>query len=68
MNSNDRATVSITFSTIGGRENLLMTVEEALKTEVAPQVRSVLERRAEGVVGAQFNLPFFGRVNIDIID
>lgn len=61
-------TVSITFSTLSGRKTLFLSAEEALKTEVADQVRSVLDRRSEGVVGAEFQLPFFGRVNIDIVE
>jgi len=61
--------ISITFSTLAGRRHLILPLEDALKTEVADQVRHLVKiNQEDGAVGAQFNLPSFGKVNIDIID
>jgi hypothetical protein len=60
-------TIAVTFSTLAGRKTLLLTKEEALKCEVGEQVRHVLKLAEEGACGAEFNLPFYGRVNIEVV-
>lgn len=57
-------TVSVTFSTVAGRKNVLWTLEEALTSELAQNVRSLMADPA--AVGCQIDHPFYGRINIDL--
>lgn len=61
----NQMTVSVTFSTVSGRRNVLWTLDQALTSELATYVRSLMADRA--AVGCQIDHPFYGRVNIDLV-
>lgn len=60
----NKITVAVTFGTVSGRKTVLWTLEEALTSELASYVRSLMADRA--AVGCEIQHPFYGRVNIDL--
>lgn len=66
MKNQKEPTISVTFSTLAGRKNLLWTLKEALESELAAQVRHLLKLSEEGAVGIQIQHPFYGKINLDL--
>lgn len=58
-------TVSVTFSTLQGRKNVLWSLEEALKTDLCNHVQNIL--KDQSAVGCEIQHPLYGRVNIDLV-
>lgn len=60
--------VEIKFKTLTGTQTIVLTVGEALKSEVAQQVQYIINQADSGVVGGTFNVNGIGRVEINVID
>lgn len=57
------------FSTIQGPQRLVMSVEEAAKDDtIRSHVAHVVKISEEGAVGATFNHPLFGKLEINLIE
>jgi hypothetical protein len=56
--------VIVKFSTLGGRQELSWSLEEALASDLAQYVRSLLADRA--AVGCTIQHSFYGRVEISL--
>ena len=59
--------LEVTFNTISGQEVAYFTAEQTNGTDLARVYRYLLEARAEGVVGANYNMPDYGKFSARLV-
>lgn len=64
--TNTTKKVTVSFSTLSGPKVLLWTVREALDSELASNVASLLADSA--ATGCTLNHPLYGRVTLEVVE
>lgn len=65
LSAGEKTKVSISFSTLSGKEQVQWTLAEALKSEFADNVRSLILDPA--AIGCTISHQAYGRVTIEIV-
>lgn len=60
--------LKVAFNTLTGRIELTMGADEVRNTDLEPYFERLIAMRADGVVGATYEIPAYGKVEFTLVE